>query len=355
MERKAKITDVLKLITIDENSRKPKYLQLVDSISYHISAGNLEINQQIPSINKVSEEFYLSKDTVSKAYKILKERNIIKATNRIGYYVNKTKFASKVNVLFLVNKLSSYKMRIYNSFIHTMGANAVTELYVYHCDELLFLNSLKKNSATFDYYIIMPHFKTGDLKHVTYTKEVVKALSQIPKQRLLLLDNGKNEIDGSIGEVYQDFENDIYFALKEGLSKIATYKKIILVYPEEAVYPYPRRILHGFKKFCLEHALNFEVIDQVYENILLERGDLFITIEEEDLVNLVKQIREDEFVLGEDLGVISYNDTPLKELLGITTISADFKAMGEKAANVILNNEVGSFKVPFRFIERNSI
>ena len=41
------------------------------------------------------------------------------------------------------------------------------------------------------------------------------------------------------------------------LSKIKKYKKIILVYPEKAVYPYPRRILHGFRKFCVEHKSRF--------------------------------------------------------------------------------------------------
>jgi DNA-binding LacI/PurR family transcriptional regulator len=72
-------------------------------------------------------------------------------------------------------------------------------------------------------------------------------------------------------------------------------------------------------------------------------------------VNLVKQIRDEEFVLGKDIGIISYNDTPLKELLGITVISTDFKVMGESASRMILNKEKGKIKVPFNFIDRNSI
>jgi DNA-binding LacI/PurR family transcriptional regulator len=89
--------------------------------------------------------------------------------------------------------------------------------------------------------------------------------------------------------------------------------------------------------------------------MVIKKGDLFITIEESDLVNLVKQIRDDEFVLGKEIGVISYNDTPLKELLGITVISTDFKVMGETAAKMILNGDKGKVKVPFNFIDRNSI
>jgi DNA-binding LacI/PurR family transcriptional regulator len=169
------------------------------------------------------------------------------------------------------------------------------------------------------------------------------------------MDNNNLEIEGNIVEIYQDFENDIYNALKEGLPKISRYGKLILVYPEKAVYPYPRRILHGFRKFCAKHKLDFEILDEIFDDIILKKGDLFITIEETDLVSLVNQIRDKEFILGVEIGVISYNDTPLKELLGITVISTDFKVMGETASRMILNHEKGKIKNPFNFIDRNSI
>jgi DNA-binding LacI/PurR family transcriptional regulator len=169
------------------------------------------------------------------------------------------------------------------------------------------------------------------------------------------LDNSKPIFSGKTIEMYQDFENDIYFALKEGLNKIIKYEKIMLIYPENAVYPYPRRILHGFRKFCVEHKLDFEILDKIYDDMILKKGDLFITIEEADLVNLVKQVRDDEYKLGNEIGIISYNETPLKELLGITVISTDFKIMGETAAKMILNKTKDKIKVPFNFIERDSL
>jgi DNA-binding LacI/PurR family transcriptional regulator len=201
----------------------------------------------------------------------------------------------------------------------------------------------------------MPHFKTEDLKHVSYTNEVIKAIKKIPQKKLVIMDNIKFEMEEKIVEIYQDFENDIYNALKEGLLKINNYEKLILIYPDEAVYPYPRRILHGFRKFCLEFEINFEILNEVYDDMILKKGDLFITIEESDLVNLVKQIRDSKLKLGKNIGIISYNDTPLKELLGITVISTDFKVMGETASKMIMNNEKGTFKVPFNFIDRKSI
>lgn len=348
--------DMIKLITIDENSRIPKYQQIIDAIIHNISQGNLIMDQKIPSINMFSEEFYLSRDTVEKAYSILKERKIITSIRGKGFYISRTKLISKVNILFLVNKLSSYKLRTYNHFINSIGANSHTDLHIYHCDETLFLNLLEKNKGAYDYFIIMPHFKTEDLKHVSLPEKVDKALKLISDDKLIILDNIKSYTNKNVAQIYQDFENDIYNALKIGLEKIKKYEKIMLVYPNKAVHPYPKRILHGFRKFCVEHKLDFEILDKIYNDMILKKGDLFITIEEADLVNLVKQVREDEFVLGEEVGIISYNDTPLKELLRITVISTDFKVMAETAAEIILNKTKGvSLKVPFNFIERESL
>jgi len=347
--------DLIKYIKIDENSRVPKYQQIIDSIIHNISIGNLTMDQKIPSINMLSEEFYLSRDTIEKAYSILKKRNIITPIRGKGYYISRTQLISKVNILFLVNKLSSHKLRTYNYFVDAIGANSHIDLHIYHCDETLFLNLLDKNKSAYDYYIIMPHFKTEELSHVSFTDKVIKAIQNIQLEKLIILDNIKPILGGVLGEIYQDFENDIYFALTEGLSQIKKYEKTILIYPEKAVYPYPRRILHGFRKFCVEHKLDFEILDRVYDDMILKKGDLFVTIEEADLVNLVKQVREDEYELGTDIGIISYNDTPLKELLGITVITTDFKVMGETAANIILNKKKEKLKVPFNFINRESL
>ena len=87
----------------------------------------------------------------------------------------------------------------------------------------------------------------------------------------------------------------------------------------------------------------------------LRAKDAYIIIEEMDLVNLVKQIRDKKFELGQDIGIISYNDTPLKDLLGITVISTDFQVMGETAAYMILKKKKEVVKNVFRFINRNSV
>ncbi|SEQ09284.1 GntR family transcriptional regulator [Neolewinella agarilytica] len=347
--------EILKHITIDEDSRTPKYRQIVDSIIENIGTGKLKINEKIPSINMLSEEFSLSRDTVEKAYNILKERRIITSVKGKGFYVVKTPLISKLNVLFLINKLSAYKMRIYNSFIAAIAEEAHTELNIYHCDESLFLKLLSKAEKSYDFYVIMPHFKTNSLKHASTTDEVSKALNAIPAHKLLILDNYLQGLEKKCAQLYQDFENDIYEALIQGQDKISRYKKLVIAYPSNSVYPYPKRILHGFRKFCVEAKMPFAVIEEIEEDMPLEPGSLYLTIPETDLVNVTKAARDQGLILGKDVGIMSYNETPLKELLGITTISTDFSEMGRMAAEMIINKRQEEVKNPFTLLDRDSL
>ena len=342
-------------IRIDENSRIPKYKQVVDFFIREISKGGLEVGQKIPSINELSERCYLSRDTVEKAYKHLKEQKVITSVKGKGFYTARTDLISKINVFFLVNKPSSYKMMIYNSFVNAIGVNGHVTLSIYHCEESLFIKSLERNLGAYDYYVIMSHFKDDQLGHVSYTEKVLEKLQQIPKEKLILLDNLKPFVEGNYGSIYQDFQKDIFNSLHEGLEKLQKYDKLILVYPRKAVYPYPRRILRGFQEFCTRFNFDFEILEEIYEEMELQSRDVYITIRETDLVNLVRQIRKKNLKMGKEIGVISYNETPLKELLGITVISTDFKAMGETAAYMVLKNKKEKVKNVFRYIERNSV
>lgn len=342
-------------IKINESSRIPKYKQIVDSIINDISKGKLKIGEKIPSINELSESCYLSRDTVEKAYKQLKEQKIIISVKGKGYYTAKTDLISKINVFFMINKLSSYKMMIYNSFVNSLGINAHVTLSIYHCEESIFTRTLERNLGAYDYYVIMPHFKTDELGHISITGETQRTIKKIPNDKLVILDNNRLEIKGDYSAVYQDFQEDIYEALQKGLEKLKKYDKLVLVYPLKSIYPYPLRIVHGFRKFCSKYNFDFEILDQIYDDMDLDSKDAYIIIEENDLVNLVRQIRKKELKLGKDIGIISYNDTPLKDLLGINVISTHFKAMGEAAAQLVLNNKKEKIKNVFEYIERNSI
>lgn len=343
------------LLRIDPDSRIPKYQQIINSIVEDIDRGYLTVGEKIPSINEISEEFYLSRDTVEKAYNHLKKQKIILSVRGKGYYVARNISNSQVKVLFLLNKLSNYKLKIYNSFLNSLGSLGKVDLHIYHCDPKILLTILEENKGAYDYYIVMPHFKDDKLRHHNENETIIEALGQIPSEKLIIMDNYLPSMGEEVASIYQDFKSDIYNALKEGIARLRKYEKLILVYPDDVLYPYPKEIKMGFQKFCTNYGFDFEVIQTIYPDMELEAYDAFITIEENDLVCLIKQIREQHFQMGQDIGVISYNDTPLKALLGITVMSTDFKVMGETAAYMIKKRKTEIVKNVFNFIDRGSV
>jgi DNA-binding LacI/PurR family transcriptional regulator len=66
---------------------------------------------------------------------------------------------------------------------------------------------------------------------------------------------------------------------------------------------------------------------------------------------------ESDLKSGEDIGIISYNETAIKKIIlnGITTISTDFAEMGKMAAKLILENRRERLEVPFKLTLRNSL
>ena len=89
----------------------------------------------------------------------------------------------------------------------------------------------------------------------------------------------------------------------------------------------------------------------------VNKKEVYITLREEDLVPLVKRVKEKQLKVGQEIGIISYNHSPLKDVLldGLTVISTDFKALGTTAARLLLNNEKRFISNPFRMTIRRSL
>lgn len=343
------------VIKIKKGSSIPKFIQVAETIIKDIQDNKINPGQRIPSINELSKKNAMSRDTIEKAYKILSKRNIIFSVKGIGYFVSDHKSKEKLKVLFFINKPSSYKLEVFDSFVHTIGPGADVSMYLYYCDEHLFAEAIKSNLSLFDYFVIMPHFRNKNKKYLRYTPKALKAIESIPKEKLIITDNSCAEIPGAMAAVFQDYSADIIDALEQAMTKLKEYKKIVLVYPLKSVFPYPSDILIGFKKFCKQYNFDYEIVNEIFEDIEFETKEVYITIQETDLVQLVKQIKAKNLIMGKDVGVISYNETVLKDLLDITVFSSDFRAMGESAARMLLTDEKKIFKNPFKYIERQSL
>ena len=115
-------------------------------------------------------------------------------------------------------------------------------------------------------------------------------------------------------------------------------------------------MLKGFNTFCEENKMPFEVINSLTDRIL-EKEELYIIPDDKNLLRIIKKMKIKNFSLAKDIGVISYNDTLLKEIVegGITTISTDFNMMGQRLAEMILNKEQVKIENSNRLIIRNSL
>ena len=144
-------------------------------------------------------------------------------------------------------------------------------------------------------------------------------------------------------------------ALNEALDLLKVYKKLILIFP--TMIPYPKEIIKGFRIFCIQHQFEHEIIYDFPEDGAVTKNAAYVVIEENDLVNLIKKCRQEKLEIGKDIGIISYNETPLKEILldGITTISTDHEQMGKTAAQLINENRSAVIKNPFTLIKRKSL
>ncbi|MEP7376987.1 MAG: GntR family transcriptional regulator [Chitinophagaceae bacterium] len=341
------VENIYRLIDFDEYSVTPKYLQLTQSILKGVEQGKLEKDYILPSINDLSYELEISRNTAEKAYRHLKHLGIVNSVPGKGYFIARSDFKQSIKVFLLFNKLSAHKKIIYDSFSATLGEQAVIDFFIYNNDFSLFRKLVQNRKEDYTHYVIIPHFLEGGEK----AHEIING---IPGGRLILLDKLIPGIKAEHGAVYENFEKDIFGALKEALPQLTKYQTLKIIFPSYTYFP--DEILKGFRNFCQHYAFNFEVVHNIStENI--KTGEAYINLMEDDLVVLLDKIQKTDLKIGVDVGIISYNETPWKRFIlnGITTVSTDFVKMGEIAAQMVLNSERNQVEVPFALTLRNSL
>ncbi|MBK5277727.1 MAG: GntR family transcriptional regulator [Bacteroidia bacterium] len=342
-----KQNDIYKHIQIDDYSATPKYVQLANSILKAMGEGRIQINDTLPSINELSFEFEISRDTVEKCYKYLKKTGILSSVPGKGYFINSIAIGNKLKVFLLFNKLSGHKKLIYDAFAEALGEQATIDFYIYNNDFSLFKKLLANPKDDYSYYVIIPHFTEGG-------ENAHEIINTIPKEKLVLLDKLIPGVKGEFAAVYENFEKDIYGALENALKPLSKYNCMKIIFPEQTYFS--EGILNGFKRFCHQYAFSCKVVHDI-ETEPIEKGEVYINLMEKDLVILIEKILAAKLKVGKDVGVISYNEIPLKKIIlnGITTISTDFQMMGQRAAELILSRSRDHVEIPFTLILRDSI
>ncbi len=333
-------------LQLNPNDKTPKYKQIVRSIITDIERAVLKKNEQLPSISELSEEYYLARDTVEKAYRELKEQGHITAVQGKGFYIN-GKEHSKMRILLIFNKLSSYKKLIYYAFLKVLGDKATVDLQIHHYNARIFEEIIEKNLGKYNYYVIMPHFFPETDKSLA-----LKTIEKIPAEELIFLDKDLPEYNKPILSVYQDFENDIFDALESANDLLEKYQRLVLIFPSDGNYP--KEIVKGFRFFCINSNKEYTIKENAFDETLQPKT-AYVVVEETDLADLIKKARQTNYEIGHDIGIVSFNETTLKELLEITVITTDFETMGRTAAALLLDKKQIKIKNPFYIIRRKSL
>lgn len=323
-------------------NREQTYKKIVHFIEDQIISGEYHIGDKIPSVNALKIRFGVSRSSIFLAMNELKSRGLIESEIAVGYYVINEQVKIREKILLLFNEFNAFKEDIYKSFINEIGEEANVDIMFHNYNQEVFETLLKASSGKYTSYVLMPGKFLGLLP-----------LLEKLNAHIVLADHFPKELIGHFSSVGQDFERDTYNSLRSSLDQIKRYNRLILV---QSTTFEPEERFDGIKRFCEEYGFTPLMIPTVNGHTPI-KGDLYITAEDRELVNILKIVKKDGFQLGKDLGIISYNATPVKEILsgGITTLSTDFSSMGHTLAQLVKDKNIRTIPNPCTLTIRSSL
>jgi len=307
-------------LNIKQPAGQTKLQTLVHSITEGVTTGKLKTGDFLPSVNQLSNESGFSRDTVFKAYNILKQRNVIESAPQKGYFIASESF----KIFMLLDDFSAFKEQLYQSFRRNLSDSFSVDLMFHHYNTNVFHQLIENSLGRYSMYVVMN----------IDNKSVDPILERIDANKLLILDMG-SPVNGKLNHLLQDFYHSLINCLEEGLSRFNKYKELILIYAEKQT-PHPIEIVNAVKEFCKKNKIKL-LINREFKHSEIKIGQAYFVIRDADLVEVIKTCRSKQFELGKDIGVLSYNDTPMKQIVGggISVISVDFELMGKKAAEFV--------------------
>lgn len=326
-------------MNLEFNGKSTKVQQLTDFIRKSISANELKVGDKLPSINQLSRQFHLSRDTVFKAFSDLKERGIIDSIHGKNYYVA----AHNKNILLLLDEYTPFKEVLYNTLRAKLPSYYNIDLWFHQYNEHLFNQIISNSAGMYNKYIVMNY----------HNEKFSEVLGVIDKKKLLLLDFGKFEKNG-FSYVCQDFDTALYDALETIKVHLKKYRKLFFVFNKN--HKHPQSSKQYFSQFCMDNNFEFEIIDEVTDNTTILENAFYLVIKQSDIVTIVKQGKKDNLKIQRDYGLLAYNDNPFYEIVetGISSIGIDWYEMGELVASFVATGSSIQEYLPTKITERNS-
>ncbi len=324
---------------INPQSEIPKFQQLVDTVVSALATNKLHQGDQLPTVNVMCQENSLSRDTVFKAYSILKEQGIVESVPNRGYFIAK----EGRKIFLFLDTFKAYKEVLYSEFVKNLDKDTIADVHFHHYNIDLFKKLITEASNRYSKYIIMP------FAH----KEVAGVVNLLPPDKTLIIDWNTN-IKSIKNKLYQDFSAPVSEVLEQANHLMSRYKRMVMVYPNYTYHPIITA--ERFEEYCRKYNYNYIRL-QKEDDLNVKAGDMYFSVSDRMLGHILEQCRERKLEPGVDVGILSYNETPMKKFIykGISVISTDFKLMGQKAAAFASNDITMDFCVPTKLYFRESL
>jgi DNA-binding transcriptional regulator YhcF (GntR family) len=306
-------------------STKSKQNAIVEGILDAIRHKALAQGDPLPSVNRMIQRLGVARMTVVKALNILKEKGIIVAEDKVGFFIRDTNVKRELKVFLFLNGFHSYQEAIYDSIIDGISGQDITiDLYFHHCNLRIFKTVITENLGSYGLYVISGFDDP----------QVIPVLSKIPSKKLLQII--REPVLEGVSSIIQDFYSGLKKSLEKLKERLSKYQRFVLVFPLKKGHP--EKIKTAFEEFCAEIGMEHQIEKKVSRE-LISKGTAFWVIEDGDLISLIKISGELNLKLGQDVGILSYNETPMKEIIrnGISAVSVDFVKLGQSISRFITN------------------
>lgn len=318
-----------------------KHDRIVQGIINAIDAKAVTQDGMLPSVNSMIRELGFSRETIVKAYKELISRGIIASKSRQGYYLANGNTDQTLKIALMMYSIDTFEELFYRNFRHELGQNVDLNLFFHHGNIEVFETILMQIRGKYGMYVVapIPHPKTKEL------------LDLIPRNKFLMVDRFE-PLPGEFSYITQEFERASFNAFMELAPVIREFDEMIFYHSPDSNDP--KEIVHSFKKFLKQTGIKGKIVRE-YEHGVIEKGKVYFTLDNYALWEILKECKAKKLKPGKDVGILSHNDEPVKEIIGITTWSTDFSLMGKRAGQIVMSRGTVHEIIPTTLVRRSSL
>ena len=333
-------------LSINRDSNTTIQQQLINAISRAIASNELKQGESLPSINKISRDLTISRDTIFKAYQELKRLKVVDSTPAKGYYVNN----NLRKILLLLDYFSPFKESLHNTFKKNIPKEYSIDLAFHHYNLQVFETIIQNSIGLYDLLVVMNPDTSLFKIHPVFKK--------IDPSKLLFVDIPIKDWNGFASEkystIYQNFDKIVYDELSKIKDVVLKYDTFNLIL--ERNLNHPEITTEYFIRFCYDIEIECRIYEDLKE-VPLQKGQAYFVLQQRDLSYLLRQCQKQDLEPGTDIGILAYNDSPLYEFIGkgISVITTDFELMGKKAAETIKGENINKELIPSKIILRGSL